>query len=290
MGKQSTDAKILALNLRLLTEETEAHAEKGRAMAAEAARMLAEPHVSATDRITRVEEAVYDFLQDEALPRLSAEERVSFITSLLAVFDEGGAPILSCELLSLRTNIPERISYFRTVYTDEAYDGFATSMREPTVAYADAFFLSCEDVKNGEAGYCILPCENSDGVLGAMMALADRYELFRVGTYRAFHADGENATHFGLFAAGIPRVPKEAALLLRFSCDALDAGELAVHLAALSHLGLRLLRTEVCSSDEEEVLPFTQLCGLEQSALTATLLYLRIFAKRLTLRGLYEEI
>lgn len=290
MGKQSTDAKILALNLRLLAAETEAHAEKGRAMAAEAARMLAEPHVSATDRITRVEEAVFDFLKDEALPRLSAEERVSFVTSLLAVFDEGGAPILPCELLPMRADIPERISYFRTVYTDEAYGGFAAAMREPTVTYTDAFFLSCEDVKNGEAGYCILPCENSDGVLSAMTALADRYGLFRVATYRAFHADGENATHFGLFATGAPHVPKGDSLILRFSCDALDAGELAVHLAALSHLGLRVLRTEVRFSDEEGALPFTQLCGVDQGALAATLLYLRIFAKRLSLRGLYEEI
>ena len=206
------------------------------------------------------------------------------------MFAEAGVPLLSGELLPMRSDIPERVSYFRTVYTDEAYDAFAERMHEPTVQYADAFFLSCEDVKSGDAGYCILPCENSDGVLPAMTALADRYELFRVGTYRAFHADGENATHFGLFSTGMPHVPKAKALLLRFSATVSDAEGLSYHLSALSRLGLSVLRAELGAPSEEGEPSFTMLCDVKGEHLTAALLYLRIFAKRLLLRGLYEEI
>ena len=290
MDERLSGRRILAANLLLLSEEAKEHAEKGRAMAAEAARMLAEPCVHSEGRLSRLERAVCDFFAGEAVPRLSAEERVAFVCELLSVFAEGGAPIAPSELLSLRVGVPERISYFRTVYTDEAYDAFASAMREPTVLYADAFFLSCEDVKNGDAGYCILPCENSDGVLPAMTALSDRYGLFRVGSYRAFHADGENATHFGLFAAAPTAVPNANALHLRFSAAATDAGELALHLSALSALGARILRTEVSEADEEGALPFTQLYSVRGEDLALSLLYLKIFAKQLSLRGLYEEI
>lgn len=282
--------RILAHNLRLLADEGALYAARGQAMAAEAARMLSEPFVRADDRFAQLSRECAAFLGTEGLPPLTAEERVAFVRELLATFGESGAALTAAELLPMRGDIPERISYFRTVYTDEAYDGFSADMREPTVQYADAFFLSCEDVKNGEAGYCILPCENSDGPLPAMTALADRYGLFRTGTYRAFHADGENATHFGLFAMAVPAMPRESALVLRFSAIAEDAGELALHLAALSQLGLSLLRTDVGAPDEEGTLPFTASCLIEQGVLVGALVYLRIFAKRLVLRGLYEEI
>ena len=290
MEERLSGKQVLMANLRLLAAERQTHEEKGQAMAAEAARMLAEPYLNSEGRILRLAHAACDFLDSEAIPRLTAAERVSFVCELLSAFAEGGKPILANELLPLREDIPERISYFRTVYTDEAYDGFAEGMRDPTVLYADAFFLSCEDVKNGDAGYCILPCENSDGPLPAMTALADRYELFRVGTYRAFHADGENATHFGLFAMAMPAVPESDMLHLRFSAVAEDEAELALHLAALSCLGLGVLRTEVLPPDEEGGLPFTELGALERKALVRVLTYLRIFAKQLLLRGLYKEI
>lgn len=282
--------KILVTNLRLLASEAECHVEKGRAMVAEAARMLAEPYVSAAERCLQFEKAAKGFLSLDGLPCLSGEERVAFVREALATFRKAGAPISPEELLPLRADIPERVSYFRTIYTDEAYDGFAREMREPTVQYADAFFLSCEDVKMGDAGYCILPCENSEGPLPAMTALADRYGLFRVGTYRAFHADGENATHFGLFSTAMPCVPRADELLLRFSATLEDARALASHLTALSALGLTLLRSEVETPTEDGALLCTLLCGVSQTELAGALLYLRIFAKQLLLRGLYEEI
>ena len=282
--------KILQANLRLLADEAREHAERGQAMAAEAARMLAEPCVGHRERLSHFVQTVRAFFERTSLSTLSADERISFVREALAVFAEAGEPILAQELLPIRADIPERVSYFRTVYTDEAYDGFAACMHEPTVQYADAFFLSCEDVKNGDAGYCILPCENSDGVLSAMTALADRYELFRTGTYRAFHADGENATHFGLFSTAMPCVPKAKVLLLRFSATVSDAEGLSSHLSALCRLGLSVLRAELGAPSEEGEPSFTVLCEVTDEHLTATLLYLRIFAKRLLLRGLYEEI
>ncbi len=288
--ESSRSEKILVENLRLLAAEADLHAEKGRAMAAEAARMLAEPYVRATERSELFARAAKAFLSLEGLPTLSGEARVCFVLEALATFRAAGVPLLAEELLPLRTDIPERVSYFRTIYTDEAYDGFAAKMREPTVQYADAFFLSCEDVKMGDAGYCILPCENSEGPLPAMTATADRYELFRVGSYRAFHADGENATHFGLFSRAMPALPQAEALLLRFSATLEDARELALHLTALSSLGVGLLRSEVGAPIDDGALPCTLLCSLSQAELVASLLYLRIFAEQLSLRGLYEEI
>lgn len=289
MKESRSGEKILAANLRLLAAEGNRHEEKRVLLAAELARMLASPLVGLRERVLRLERVACDFFEEQELPSLSPEERVSFIGELLSVFSEAGAGILPEELLPMRADTPEKISYFRTVYTDEAYEGFAAKMREPTVQYADAFFLSCEDVVSGQAGYCILPCENSDGPLSAMLALADRYGLFRVGGYRAFHADGENATHFGLFARAAAAVPDGDELVLRFSAVAGDAAELGVHLCALSLLGIGLLRTEVQAPEEEERLPFTATVRVERAALTAVLFYLRIFAKQLTLRGLYEE-
>ena len=287
--KESLQGKgILAANLRLLADERDARAAKGELMAAEAARMLAEPYVKDADRISRFEGATAEFLP--LAGGLAPRERVAFVREMLVCCREAGMPMLPKELLPIREDIPERVSYFRTVYTDEAYDGFAAAMREPTVQYADAFFLSCEDVKGGEAGYCILPCENSDGPLPAMTAIADRYGLFRVGTYRAFHADGENATHFGLFSPALSSLPRAEALLLRFSCVLADEAALSLHLSALAALGLRVLRSEGESPAEGGALSCTFLCGVGQGELTAALLYLRIFAERLVLRGVYEEI
>lgn len=287
---QSND--ILAANLRLLADEAARHEKKRQAMAAELAYAFAGTYASLDleERLRHIERDLSAFFDRYALDPLSGEERVAFVKDLQAALNEMGASFALRDLLPVREDIPERISYFRTVYTDEAYEGFASSMHEPTVQYADAFPLSCEDVRSGLSGYCILPCENSDGPLPAMTALADRYGLLRVKLFRVFHADGENATHFGLFAEALPAIPAKDALVLRFSAVADNVGEFALHLSALSRLGVRLLRAEVASPINEGALPFTLLCGVDRVALVLVLIYLRIFAKRFALRGLYEEI
>lgn len=292
MKERSQSNDILAANLRLLADEAARHEKKKQAMAAELAFAFADAYASldAEERLHRIERELSAFFDRYALSPLSGEERVAFTKDLQAALDEKGASLALQDLLPVKEDIPERISYFRTVYTDEAYEGFASSMHEPTVQYADAFPLSCEDVRSGLSGYCILPCENSDGPLPAMTALADRYELFRVALYRVFHADGENATQFGLFAEALPAIPAGTSLVLRFSAVADDVGELALQLSALSHLGVHLLRADVASPIDEGALPFTLLCSVERAALVFVLIYLRIFAKRLALRGLYEEV
>lgn len=103
--------------------------------------------------------------------------------------------------------VPNRISYLKNAYTDEAYSRFSAVLKEPTVTYCDDFAAVCEDVYYSRASLCIIPIENSvEGKLSAFRNLINKYELKIVMTCQVLSSDGSTQTRFALLKKNIERI------------------------------------------------------------------------------------
>ncbi len=308
VARKRVDEELFERNVSMLDREIARRAEKRIAVFSEPAFTQAERLLAAAKRgISRREllPSLADalpspLLHDSVLPEnralltsafspLAALDRVAFIRALLERLTFLGAPIVLHELLDIKEPVAERVAYFRNPYTDEAYDSFAAAMKNPTVQYTDSFRASSEAVREGSAGFCILPVENTAGELAAFADMADEFGLVRVATARVFHADGTDVTHFALYAAAFPAIPGKEATLLRFSARLPDDCALAAHIGALSPLGASLLRFSAEETEEGDGLRLVALCRTDPEERIPLLTYLSAFAKDCRFLGLYKE-
>ncbi len=217
--------------------------------------------------------------------------RAAFALVLYEMAAEAGIPLDASRLLSPAPPSEARIACFKTPYTNEAYEEFAAHLTAPTVLYVSSYREGCEAVRAGEAGYCILPYENSEGVLTTFADMAARYGLVRVDNCRVFHTDGTDATRFSLFCRRFPEIPEGdggLALTYSFTCPAEGLSE---HLSGLSALSLTPARaTAVRGAGEGGRLSVTLTVHTGHPVcLEALLIYLYMFAEDLHFLGLYKE-
>ena len=103
-----------------------------------------------------------------------------------------------------RPERPGRISYFKSAAADQAFDIFASRIKDPSLSYGRDFSSVCEDVYYGRSEFCILPASNSaDGKLPVFYSLAEKYELTGVDECSVTYRDTE--TRFVLFSASLPK-------------------------------------------------------------------------------------
>ena len=180
-----------------------------------------------------------------------------------------------------------RIAYMRSPHTDEAYEGLAPSLKNPTAHYMDSYRRSAEEVAAGDADFCILPYENMGGPLQSFHTLAEGYSLYCVDSCRVFHADGTDVTHFGLYGRHFLPIGTHGAAVLSYSFPFSGEQELARHLAALSAFGARLSHMQ-CAPEEERLGMRARLTvSLQKNKLLPWLTYLAAFTDGYICHGLY---
>lgn len=220
----------------------------------------------------------------------TAALRPAYIRALLARLREGGCNVTPADLLPVGAPENERISYVKSPLADEAYYLFAAGLTAPTVQYADRFRSCCEDVANGTVGYCILPYENTDGVLSSLAALADRYRLCCSALCRVFHADGANVTHFALYSKTIPPPREGGTYRLRLSLSCPDGREVSSHLLAAAAHGTEVVHLSALPPEEGEGGLLCHLTvRLSYPQLLPYLTDLAVFGNAVVFHGLYKE-
>lgn len=227
-----------------------------------------------------------------SLSLLSVGDRADFISSFLSACAQHGSP-LTAKMLLPHSEVPsQRIAYVRNAYTDEAYEVFSALLPDATLLSAENFREACEAVSEDDCGFCILPYENSGGVLRYFSELVSHYAFCITAFCRVFHTDGTDATRFALLARS-PYLPvTEMQPRLRVSFSASDAIDLARHIATATMLGARVtaVESEPDTENKERLTCRVEFHLSQDGCLTRILTYLHIFAANFCLRGLYKEI
>lgn len=225
------------------------------------------------------------------LSAFHAQDRLALLQAFLSTCAQHDRPLTPAALLPPPPLPNERIAYMRSALTDDAYERLCTVLHAPTVLYTNGYREACEAVRDGSCGYCILPYENTEGVLHTFTALAERYSLLRTALCRVFHPDGSDTTHFALYGHRLPLTALGGTPLLHASLHAQDAHAIAVHMQAFALLGAEFRRTQTeAVQTEERGLCWTVTLRLSAQGLLPTLAYLTAFAPDWTLHGLYKEI
>ena len=308
MTRKISEPDVFEKNLAFLDRETAKCLEKRIALFAEPTCLLADRLASATQKGSSRKELLRSLcpgippvsLHDHALPAhrpslcrafdsLSALDRVSFVQALLERLVALGHPLCAEELVLCEDISVGRVAYFRTPYTDEAYEIFCEQLPSPTVQYTDSFRLSCEAVHDGSASFCILPIANTEGQLSAFTDMADRQGLVRVALCRVFHADGTDVTHFALYAKAF-FFPGDEDRHLRFSVPLQGAQEISCLMSALSLLGTEPLSFSGMESEDGENTVLSLVCRVSAESCIPLLTYLTVFADGWRFLGLYRDL
>ncbi len=145
-----------------------------------------------------------------------------------------------------------RVSYFRSSYSDSAYLRFSEVVPDLRADYASSFAAVCEDVYYDRADFCILPLENStDGTLLGFRNMILRHGLKIVATVDVSSGESQS-TRFALlkkrlialpFAEGKPQkgLRKQRFLRLSVQPDTLPVSSL---LEAAEIFGLSLYKID----------------------------------------------
>ena len=310
MAKKRSDSDIFEKNLTSLDRETARRLEKRICLFAEASHSAAEQLMTAAQEgpprkelLESIAPALFEnALHENALPdnrrllqtalsSLSALDRVSFINALLEHLAAAGAPLTIKELIPSAGEPEPRVAYFRNPYTDEAYEIFSEELSFPKVQYTDSFRASCEAVRTGAAGFCILPVANTEGELFSFTDMADSHGLVRVALCRVFHADGTDVTHFALYARSFffPLSEGEKRTL-RFSLTLRGAEEIACTVSALSLLGAEMLSFSGTDGEDGEHTVFSAVCRILPAECLSLSAYLTVFSDGWRFLGLYREL
>ena len=210
-----------------------------------------------------------------------------YVHTLIEKCREGGLSLSPADLLPMREPTDGRIAYMKSPHTDEAYEGFATSLKNPTAHYMDSYRRSAEEVAAGEAEFCILPYENMGGPLQRFHTLAGGYSLCCVASCRVFHADGTDVTHFGLYGRHFLPINEHGAAMLTYSFPLTGEEVPADHLAALSAFGARLSYMQCAPEEERDGMRARLTVYLPKNKLTPWLTYLAAFTDGYICHGLY---
>ncbi len=213
-----------------------------------------------------------------------------YTNALLATCRAAKNALTLSDFLSLRKNTAARIAYMKNAYADEAYDLLAPLLPSPTVSYTDSYRAACEEVSAREADFCILPYENAGGYLTATEAMAERYDLCRVGSCRVFHADGTDVTHFALYGRDFLSLDAEApcTLLYRFPYE--EDVVIARHFAALAGFSVKVARfLAEASEDGDHAMQARITATVPKKTLIPFLTYLSAFTQESVICGLYKE-
>lgn len=145
-----------------------------------------------------------------------------------------------------------KIAYIQSPYSDAAYRAFERALGRASVVYPDSFSAACEEVYNGRAGYCILPCESSeDGLLYGFLKLIVKYELAPIMMTRiVIDPEMQKTTSFVLLAKNVKRVSYELEAKGRKSEEYLEinvdasGGSVSDVMNAARYCGLSCVKTE----------------------------------------------
>ena len=138
---------------------------------------------------------------------LNCEEKV-FLCKTIAR-SSGFQTALSNMLLDTSDDVPEdargRIAFVKNNQNEDAFLGFASSIKNARAFYAPAFSDCCEAVLDGKCEYCLLPIENADGdKLYSFYSLIYKHEL-KICLAARYGSDDTQSTTYALVAKNIPK-------------------------------------------------------------------------------------
>ena len=222
---------------------------------------------------------------------LNATDRMHFLSAFFKACAKRGISLSLTSLFPQKSEKGHRIAYVRNAYTDEAYEMFSAEYEETTLVYADGFREACEAVADGSADFCILPFENSSGLLLPFAEMAARFSLSVVALCRVFHADGTDATRFALLSPSILSEYAGDTPCLRFSFTVSSGRILTAQLAALAAADTTVLSlTSLPDTAGEGALCCTVTLRCDRDSAFILLAYLYTFTDNPKLLGLYKEI
>lgn len=113
-----------------------------------------------------------------------------------------GARISVGALLSEKPASALSISYVKNAYADEAYDVFSQDFEKTAPLYVSTLREAVDKVRQGEAGYCLLPLEEAGGLRSyAVETLIYRYDLKITAVTPVFGYDGTADMKYALISA-----------------------------------------------------------------------------------------
>ncbi len=187
-----------------------------------------------------------------------------------------------------------RIAYQKNTFTDTAFLRFSSLLDSPRATYTHSFLSACEEVRNGNCQYCILPIENAtEGRLVSFAKLINRFALKIIATCEITENEGKS-TRFALLSASYEMLSASGAECFLEISIPLDHPNPSHLLQAAEICGLPLCRlTSVPSSDPEETYHLQIVFSASAKAeteLPSFLLYLHMDAPQHTLIGIYPHL
>ena len=189
---------------------------------------------------------------------------------------------------------PDVIAYVKGALADEAYDVFSEELSDPRVVYCENFKEAIRAILTGEAGYCILPLEESGGVrLHGISEYIHKSDLKINSVTPVFGFDGSADMKYALlslsFAVG-GRSDDDRYLEIRLPVDtALTIDELLSVAAGFGHSVYRV-NTESLPGEEGESSFYTVVFRDGGAGFTLLLTYLTLFSDSYTAVGVYNNL
>ncbi len=202
--------------------------------------------------------------------------------------------IVVSESSFLSGDIPaESFAYVRSSFSDEAYDVFSQSFNDPRVSYKSSMREAAEAVFKGEAGYCLLPLEESGARLSSVASLLFKYDLKITDVTPVFGFDGSADMKYALVSKSFSVPPlsegDDRYLEIRMRQEGSDELELLTVAASFSARIYRINTLYFDTADGKEPY-FSIVFKTAGGDFSVFLTYLYLFCGGLTSVGIYKNL
>ena len=220
-------------------------------------------------------------------------DKVIYCELLLEILRNRSISIKEDDFL-LQSKLNETFVYIKNGFSDEAFDVFSQSFKDPRVRYAESFKESISLLDASIADYCLLPFEEGGGKrLRTVEEIIFKNDLKINAITPVFGfdaADMKYALVSKTFARSLPKKDDDRYLEIRLSLDGnTDFSEL---FTVSKVFGLSIYRMDTVSFDTEDGnVPYVSIVFRNENRdFTSLLVYLTLFTQSFSLVGLYKNL
>ena len=227
------------------------------------------------------------------LSSVGSLDKAVFTGLLLDRLKEKEIAVTEADFLSV-TKFAESFTYVKNSLSDEAYDVFCETFKDPRLKYSKNLNEAAELVANEVVNYALLPLEEAGGErLHRTSQLIFKHDLKINSVTPVFGMDGSSDMKYALVSRGfsVPRVDKDDDLYLevRASCATVSLSEL---LAAAEYFDCSVYRinTLCFNSDMNKEDYYSIVFKSNDKNFCGLLGYLTLFISSCTFVGMYKNL
>ena len=222
------------------------------------------------------------------LSNVGIMEKSAFASLLAEKLSQSGLTVLESDFLD-SSPCDESFAYVKNGLSDEAFDVFSQEFSAPRIKYCQTIKEACVAVRDGEAGYCIVPFEEKGVRIPTIAELVRSLDLKIVAITPVFGFEGTADTKYALISGGF-KIPDHAESTDRYLEIDFDSPVASVVVAS-EYLGYKVYRisSSVIRDDGERV-THSAIIKDGGRGFTELLIYLSVSGVDFSPAGIYKNI